>query len=47
MFYLIAFDSGSAVSGALTITFLMPFTIGAGYGMNDPSLSNILTDAFD
>ncbi len=46
MFYSIAFDSGSAVSGALTITFLMPFTIGAGYGMNDPSLSNILTDAF-
>ncbi len=46
MFYSIAFDSGSAVSGALTITFLMPFTIGAGYGMGDPSLSNVLTDAF-
>lgn len=44
-FYAIAFDSGGAVSGALTSAFLMPFTFGAGMGI-DPTGSNILTDAF-
>ncbi len=45
IFYAIAFDSGGAVSGALTSAFLMPFTFGAGVGI-DPSGANILTDAF-
>ncbi|WP_162163955.1 DUF1538 domain-containing protein [Acholeplasma hippikon] len=44
-FYAIAFDSGGAVSGALTSAFLMPFTFGAGMGI-DPTGSSILTDAF-
>jgi hypothetical protein len=42
MFYSIAFDSGGAVSGVLTTTFLMPFILGAGAGVG----ANILTDAF-
>lgn len=45
VFYAIAFDSGGAVSGALTSAFLMPFTFGAGMGI-DPTGASILTDAF-
>jgi hypothetical protein len=37
----IAFDSGGVVSGPMTSTFLLPFTIGACV---DPS--RIMTDAF-
>src|SRR5690554_6165165 len=43
MYYVIAFDSGGAVSGVLTTTFLMPFILGAGVGTTG---ANILTDAF-
>lgn len=43
MYYSIAFDSGGAVSGVLTTTFLMPFILGAGAGTSG---ANILTDAF-
>lgn len=42
MFYSIALDSGGAVSGVLTTTFLMPFILGAGSGTG----ANLLTDAF-
>jgi hypothetical protein len=42
IFYSIAFDSGGAVSGALTSAFLVPLTIGAGKLLG----ANLLTDAF-
>lgn len=45
IFYAIAFDSGGAVSGALTSALLMPFTYGAAVGI-DPSGANILLDAY-
>lgn len=38
----IAFDSGGAVSGPLTVTFLLPISIGACYVSN----GNVMTDAF-
>ena len=38
----IAFDSGGAVSGAMTSAFLVPFALGAASQLG----SNILTDAF-
>lgn len=38
----IAFDSGGAVSGAMTSAFLVPFALGAANSFG----SNILTDAF-
>lgn len=38
----IAFDSGGAVSGAMTSAFLVPFALGAATALG----SNILTDAF-
>lgn len=46
IFTAIAFDSGAAVSGALTSTFLVPFALGAAsviYGTNE---SGILRNAF-
>lgn len=42
MFSSIAFDSGGAVSGAMTSAFLMPFALGASYALE----TNILLDAF-
>lgn len=43
IFSSIAFDSGGAVSGAMTSAFLMPFALGASDVI---STSNILLDAF-
>jgi hypothetical protein len=42
VFSAIAFDSGGAVSGAMTSTFLVPFVIGAATILG----TNVLTDAF-
>lgn len=42
-FYSISFDSGGAVSGAMTSAFLMPFALGAASAISG---ANILTDAF-
>ena len=42
VFSAIAFDSGGAVSGAMTSTFLVPFVIGAATILG----KNVLTDAF-
>ena len=41
-FTAIAFDSGGAASGAMTVTFLLPFAIGATEAVG----GNIFTDAF-
>ncbi|NLN51015.1 MAG: DUF1538 domain-containing protein [Acholeplasmataceae bacterium] len=46
MFTGIAFDSGGAVSGALTSTFLVPFAIGAANIIYDYNQTKILTNAF-
>ena len=42
LFTMIAFDSGGAVSGPLTTTFLLPLVTGICYQVN----GNVLTDAF-
>ena len=42
MFTSIAFDSGGAVSGAMTSAFLIPFALGAATGVG----SDVLIDAF-
>lgn len=48
IFTAIAFDSGAAVSGALTSTFLVPFALGAANIVyaNDPTGKSILNNAF-
>lgn len=40
IFSLIGFDAGSAVTGAMTTAFLMPFAIGAAQALNSDVLSN-------
>ena len=42
IFTMVAFDSGGAVSGPLTSSFLLPFVIGVCYALG----GNVLTDAF-
>lgn len=42
IFTMIAFDSGGAVTGPMTTTFLLPLIIGVCYATN----GNVLTDAF-
>lgn len=42
LFTMVAFDSGGAVSGPMTTSFLLPLVIGICYAHN----GNILTDAF-
>lgn len=42
IFTMVAFDSGGAVSGPMTTSFLLPFIIGICYGHG----GNVLTDAF-
>ena len=42
IFTMVAFDSGGAVSGPMTTTFLLPLIIGICYASN----GNVLTDAF-
>ena len=42
IFTMVAFDSGGAVSGPLTSSFLLPFVIGTCYAVG----GNVLTDAF-
>ena len=42
IFTMVAFDSGGAVSGPMTTSFLLPFIIGICYAHN----GNVLTDAF-
>lgn len=42
IFTMVAFDSGGAVSGPMTTTFLLPLVIGICYSNN----GNVLTDAF-
>lgn len=42
----IAFDSGGAVSGALTSTFLVPFALGAASVIYDGSSTKLLANAF-
>ena len=42
IFTMVAFDSGGAVSGPMTTSFLLPFIIGICYAQQ----GNILTDAF-
>ena len=42
IFTMIAFDSGGAVSGPMTTTFLLPLIVGICYSSN----GNVLTDAF-
>lgn len=46
MFTAIAFDSGGAVSGALTSTFLVPFALGAASVIYNNDQSSILKNAF-
>ena len=45
VFTAIAFDSGGVVSGAMAISFLLPFAKGACMGVTGSALS-VLTDAF-
>ena len=42
IFTMVAFDSGGAVSGPMTTSFLLPFIIGISYACG----ANVLTDAF-
>lgn len=42
IFTMVAFDSGGAVTGPMTTSFLLPFIIGISYA----SGANVLTDAF-
>ena len=42
IFTMVAFDSGGAVTGPMTTTFLLPLVIGICYACN----GNVLTDAF-
>ena len=42
IFTMVAFDSGGAVSGPMTTTFLLPLIVGICYSNN----GNVLTDAF-
>ena len=42
IFTMVAFDSGGAVTGPMTTTFLLPLIIGICYACN----GNVLTDAF-
>lgn len=42
IFTMVAFDSGGAVTGPMTTTFLLPLVIGICYSVN----GNVLTDAF-
>ena len=46
MFTAIAFDSGGAVSGALTSTFLVPFALGAASIFYPGDQSSVLRNAF-
>ena len=46
IFTSIAFDSGGVASGAMTSTFLLAFSVGVNYGVNDGSTASIMTDAF-
>ena len=39
---MVAFDSGGAVTGPMTTSFLLPFIIGISYACG----ANVLTDAF-
>ena len=42
IFTMVAFDSGGAVTGPMTTSFLLPFIIGISYACG----ANVLTDAF-
>ena len=42
IFTMVAFDSGGAVTGPMTTSFLLPLVIGICYSCN----GNVLTDAF-
>ena len=42
IFTMVAFDSGGAVTGPMTTSFLLPLIIGVCYACN----GNVLTDAF-
>ena len=45
IFTSIAFDSGGVASGAMTSTFLLAFSVGVNYGVNN-NTDSVMTDAF-